>query len=58
MRARGGEGIALERGLDRVHDVLGELGQVRERLVADFPVLAVGAAQQPGFLLGGPVTSV
>ena len=51
---RGGEGIALERGLDRVHDVLGELRQVRERLVADFPVLAVGAAQQPGLVLPAP----
>ena len=43
----GNEDLALQRGLDRVHHAARHLRQVRERLVPDFPAVAVGAAQQP-----------
>ena len=46
------EGLAFQRGLDRVHDVVRHLRQVRQRLVPDFPAVAVGAAQQPRLVLG------
>ena len=45
------EHLALQRGLDRIHDVVRHLGQVRQRLVADFGAVAPGAAQQPRLVL-------
>jgi hypothetical protein len=45
------EDLAFQRGLDRVHDVIGKLRQVRQGLVPDFPAVAVGAAQQPRLVL-------
>ena len=45
------EYLAFQRGLDRVHDVAGELRQVRQRLVPHFRAVAVGAAQQPRLVL-------
>ena len=45
------EGLAFQRGLDRVDHVVRQLGQVRQGLVADLPAVAVGAAQQPGLVL-------
>ena len=40
------EHLALQRGLDRVHDAVRQLGQVRQRLVPHCPAVAPGAAQQ------------
>ena len=45
------EGLAFQRGLDRVHDAVRHLGQVRQRLVPDCPAVAPGAAQQPRLVL-------
>jgi len=41
------EQLAFQRGLDRVHDAVRHLRQVRQRLVADCPAVAPGVAQQP-----------
>ena len=46
-----GEGLALQRGLDRVDHVAGQPRQVRERLVPHPRAVAVGAAQQPRLVL-------
>jgi len=43
--------LALQRGLDRVHDAVRHLRQVRQRLVPDCPAVAPGAAQQPRLVL-------
>jgi hypothetical protein len=45
------ERIVLQRGLDQVDHVAGQLRQVGEGLVADFAAVAVGAAQQPRLVL-------
>jgi hypothetical protein len=45
------EHLAFQCGLDRVHDAVRHLRQVRQRLVPDLPAVAVGAAQQPRLIL-------
>ena len=51
-RAGGGhQGGAFQRRLDRVDHGLRQPGQVRQRLVADFAAVAVGAPQVPGLVV-------
>ena len=49
--ARRDQGLAFQRGLDRIHDPVRHLGQVRQRLVPDCPAVPPGAAQQPRLVL-------
>jgi hypothetical protein len=53
------EGLAFQCGLNRVHYAVGQLRQVRQRLVPDFRAVTVGAAQQPRLILAlAPCLSV
>jgi len=45
------EGLALQRGLDRVHHGRRHPRQVRQRLVPDLPAVSVGVTQQPRLIL-------